>query len=193
MGQAGEVSLSRGERLLVSSEESPKGWVIGARAVDPSVVGYVPLTCVQTPRSLLAAAAQRSQASLVNNRDDTNADDERHLYDGGGGVGGGVGVGGAAPASPVRPLERLQVQARLLNLGVEAQLPSRDPVADLMAQLPRGDPAEVARKVARHREARAAALQDPPPRQGSASSSSLDVLLSRNGLLQSEEGGLLQS
>ena len=104
---------------------------------------------------------------------------------GGGGVGvGGGGGGGAAPGSPVRPPELLQAQARLLNLAVEAQLPSGDPVADLMAQLPRGDPAEVARKVARHREARAAALQDPPPQQGSASSS-LDVLLSRNGLLQS--------
>ena len=183
-GQAGEVSLSRGERLLVSSEESPEGWVIGARAVEPSVVGYVPLTCVQTPRALVATAAQRPQASLVNDRDGPTADDERLLYDGGGGIGGSGGGGGsgAPPASPVLPPELLQAQAQLLNRAVVAQLPSGDPGADLMAQLPR--------------EARAAAPRYTP--QGSAAQqasapSSLDVLLSRNGLLQSEQGGLPQS
>ena len=184
-GQAGEVSFSRGERLLVSSEESPEGWVIGARAVEPSVVGYVPLTSVQTPRALAATAAQRPQASLVNDRDGPTADDERLLYDDGGGIGGGIGGGGgsgAPPASPVRPPELLQAQAQLLNRAVVAQLPSGDPGADLIAQLPR--------------EARAAAPRYTP--QGSAAQqasapSSLDVLLSRNGLLQSEQGGLPQS
>jgi len=48
-GRAGEVSLTRGELLLVSSEETPEGWVLGARAADPAIVGYVPLTCVHTP------------------------------------------------------------------------------------------------------------------------------------------------
>ena len=187
-GQAGEVSLSRGERLLVSSEESPEGWVIGARAVEPSVVGYIPRICVQTPQALLAAAAQRPQASCVNDRDGPTADNERLLYDGGGGIGGGGGggVSGAAPASPVRPPEVLQAQAQLLNRAVVTQLPSGDPGADLMAQLPR--------------EARAAAPQYTPQytpqglaAQQASAPSSLDVLLSRNGLLQSEQGGLPQS
>ena len=104
----------------MSSEETPEGWVLGARAAEPSVVGYVPLTCVQTPRSLLAAPPQHPQASLGSDREDPNADDERHQYDSGGGVGGGGGggggVSGAAPASPVRhppppPTERALIKA----------------------------------------------------------------------------------
>ena len=39
--------MTRGERLLVSSEEAPEGWVLAARAADPAVIGYVPLTYVQ--------------------------------------------------------------------------------------------------------------------------------------------------
>ena len=42
-----QVSMTRGERLLVSSEEAPEGWVLAARAAEPAVVGYVPLTYVQ--------------------------------------------------------------------------------------------------------------------------------------------------
>jgi len=39
--------MTRGERLLVSSEEAPEGWVLAARAAEPAVVGYIPLTYVQ--------------------------------------------------------------------------------------------------------------------------------------------------
>ena len=39
--------MTRGERLLVSSEEAPEGWVLAARTADPAVIGYVPLTYVQ--------------------------------------------------------------------------------------------------------------------------------------------------
>ena len=118
-------------------------------------------------------------AALERNVRDHEADCEascEHFYC------GQQGGSGAAPASPKRPPELLQAQAQLLNRAVVAQLPSGDPGADLMAQLPR--------------EARAAAPRYTP--QGSAAQqasapSSLDVLLSRNGLLQSEQGGLPQS
>ena len=39
--------MKRGERLLVSSEEAPEGWALAARAAEPAVVGYVPLTYIQ--------------------------------------------------------------------------------------------------------------------------------------------------
>jgi hypothetical protein len=42
-----QVSMTRGERLLVSSEEAPEGWILAARAAEPAVIGYVPLTYVQ--------------------------------------------------------------------------------------------------------------------------------------------------
>ena len=38
--------MKRGERLLVSSEEAPEGWALAARAAEPAVVGYVPLTYI---------------------------------------------------------------------------------------------------------------------------------------------------
>ena len=53
-GQAGEVSITHGERLLVSSEQAPEGWVLAARAANPTVVGYVPLTYVQEVQALAA-------------------------------------------------------------------------------------------------------------------------------------------
>ena len=40
--------MRRGERLLVSSEEAPEGWALAARAAEPAVVGYVPLTYIQS-------------------------------------------------------------------------------------------------------------------------------------------------
>ena len=54
-GQVGEVSITRGERLLVSSEEAPEGWILAARTSDPTVFGYVPLTYVQ---NVLVPAAE---------------------------------------------------------------------------------------------------------------------------------------
>ena len=46
-GLQGEGSMTRGDRMLVSSEEAPEGWLLASRAADPAVIGYVPLTYVE--------------------------------------------------------------------------------------------------------------------------------------------------
>ena len=75
---------------------------------------------------------------------------------------------------------------QLLNRAVVAQLPSGDPGADLMAQPPREARSAAPRYTPQYTPQGSAAQQASAP-------SSLDVLLSRNGLLQSEQGGLPQS
>ena len=71
-GQAGEVSITRGERLLVSSEEAPEGWQhegwsLAARVSDPTVVGYVPLAAMgateATAEAMVAAATAGAAAA----------------------------------------------------------------------------------------------------------------------------------
>ena len=58
-GQVGEVSITRGERLLVSSETAPKGWILAARVSNPNVVGYVPLAYCAARSSVSAGDLSR--------------------------------------------------------------------------------------------------------------------------------------
>ena len=55
--------MRRGERLLVSSEEAPEGWALAARAAEPAVVGYVPLTYVQSVPSQTGFGEQEPSPS----------------------------------------------------------------------------------------------------------------------------------
>ena len=55
--------MKRGERLLVSSEEAPEGWALAARAAEPAVVGYVPLTYIQSVPSQTGFVEQEPSPS----------------------------------------------------------------------------------------------------------------------------------
>ena len=47
----------------MSSEEAPEGWALAARAAEPAVVGYVPLTYIQSVPSQTGFVEQEPSPS----------------------------------------------------------------------------------------------------------------------------------